>query len=70
MEAVHRARCSLVEQGAGVLDNIFMKFKHRFEEIDIEFDAMMAKCRLTFDEMTYLGDLVSPEVAIRTVNES
>jgi hypothetical protein len=47
---------------SGLLDDDLttstMRFKHRFDEISIEFDAMMARCRMTFDDMTYSEELV------------
>lgn len=41
-----------------------MRFKHRFEEISLEFDVLMAQCRMTFDDMTYTEELVSDEVSL------
>jgi hypothetical protein len=38
-----------------------LRFKHRFEEISIEFDALMAQCRMTFDDMIYTEELVIDE---------
>lgn len=35
------------------------RFKQRFTEIEIELDALMARCRMMFDDMTYSEELVS-----------
>jgi hypothetical protein len=62
-EWVHRTGSSTGVQGAEWLGDDFttsnIRFKHRFEEISIEFDALMARCRMTFDDMTYSEELVS-----------
>ncbi|KAK0701526.1 hypothetical protein B0T21DRAFT_378826 [Apiosordaria backusii] len=41
------------------------RFKQRFAELDIEFDTMMARCRMTFDDMTYSEDLYMTEIISR-----
>ncbi|KAK4043932.1 hypothetical protein C8A01DRAFT_43289 [Parachaetomium inaequale] len=65
-EWVHRTRGSTGVQGAEWLGDDFttsnMRFKHRFEEISIEFDALMARCRMTFDDMTYSEELFTSEL--------
>lgn len=35
------------------------RFKQRFTEIEIELDALMARCRMMFDDMTYSEELVT-----------
>lgn len=36
------------------------RFKQRFTELEVEFDTLMARSRMTFDDMTYSEELVSP----------
>ncbi|KAK4682469.1 hypothetical protein QC764_0019470 [Podospora pseudoanserina] len=38
------------------------RFKQRFEEIGIELDALMARCRIMFDDMTYSEELFMNEL--------
>jgi hypothetical protein len=67
---VHRTQGSPGVQHSGEADENFtmntLRFKHRFEEISIEFDAMMAQCRMTFDDMTYTEELVIEDIFTST----
>ncbi|KAK4175149.1 hypothetical protein QBC36DRAFT_28364 [Triangularia setosa] len=38
------------------------RFRQRFAELEIEFETMMARCRMTFDDMTYSEDLLMTEI--------
>ncbi|KAK4200769.1 hypothetical protein QBC40DRAFT_306475 [Triangularia verruculosa] len=38
------------------------RFKQRFTEIEIELDALMARCRMMFDDMTYSEELFMNEL--------
>ncbi|KAK4643008.1 hypothetical protein QC761_000450 [Podospora bellae-mahoneyi] len=38
------------------------RFKQRFTEIQIELDALMARCRMMFDDMTYSEELFMNEL--------
>ena len=61
-EWMNRAGGSVGDHASGRLGDDFttstVRFKDRFEEISIEFDALMARCRMTFDDMTYSEELV------------
>ncbi|KAL2186976.1 hypothetical protein L209DRAFT_752796 [Thermothelomyces heterothallicus CBS 203.75] len=65
-EWVNRTRGSAQGQTLGWLGDDFttstMRYKDRFEEISIEFEALMARCRMTFDDMTYSEELFTSEL--------
>ncbi len=55
-------RVSMGGHAADMMDDKFAtsiaRFKRRFEEIKMELDALMAQCRMTFDDMTFSEELV------------
>ncbi|KAL2149107.1 hypothetical protein VTH82DRAFT_8455 [Thermothelomyces myriococcoides] len=39
-----------------------LRYKERFEDINMELEALMAKCRMIFDDMTYSEELYTSEL--------
>ncbi|KAL2162459.1 hypothetical protein VTH06DRAFT_7372 [Thermothelomyces fergusii] len=62
-EWVSRTEESAQTQTSGWLGDDFttstLRYRERFEEINMELEALMARCRMTFDDMTYSEELAS-----------